>query len=67
MEVVADLTARYTEYSTMSPVEVEGGSQERWAPSWGRGSVRGGGNFDSDLELSDRSGQLSTVDYDGSC
>ena len=37
VEVVADLTARYTEYSTMSPVEVEGGSQERWAPSWGRG------------------------------
>ena len=30
---MADLTARYTLYSTMSPVEVEGGSQERWAPS----------------------------------
>ncbi len=32
-EVVALLTARYTEYSTMSPVEVDGGSHERWAPS----------------------------------
>ena len=33
MLVWADLTARYTLYSTMSPVLVLGGSQLRWAPS----------------------------------
>ena len=32
-EVVADLTARYTLYSTISPVLVEGGSQDKCAPS----------------------------------
>ena len=31
--VVALLTAKYTEYSMISPVEVEGGSHDKWAPS----------------------------------
>ena len=29
----SELGENHTEYSIMSPVEVEGGSHERWAPS----------------------------------